>query len=249
MKSPKRGEAASWKLRHWSADYLRASWWQLSSVFSRLSPAAFAQAEETRPLIVLLPGVYETWHFMAPLAKTLHAQGYRVLPVPALGHNRRPVLATAQLVEQLLREFGIRAEAQGRRERVLLVAHSKGGLVGKQLMINNLTASAPEPKILGMVAIATPFGGSRLAHRLLGKTLNEFAASHQTITGLQASSEVNARIISILPRFDPLIPDNPGLEGAQETVLRGSGHFNVLVDQEAIQAVQAGLDFLQEPGE
>lgn len=245
MTSPSRREAALWTLRHWGSDYLRAGWWQLSSTFSRLRPEAFSQAEESRPLIVLLPGVYESWHFMAPLAKALHAAGYRVLPVPRLGHNRKPVPATVRMVDELLVEIGELAQQQGRQERVLLVAHSKGGLVGKRLLIDSLTAVAPRPVILGLVAIATPFAGSRLAHPLLGRTLSEFASGHETITELQANQEVNARIISILPRFDPLIPGDRGLGGAQETVLKSSGHFKVLADQEAIDAVLAGLDFLQ----
>lgn len=245
MTPSSRREAALWTLRHWGSDYLRAGWWQLSSSFSRLRPDAFGQAEESRPLIVLLPGVYESWHFMAPLAKALHAAGYRVLPVPSLGRNRKPVPVTVRMVDQLLLELGELAQQQGRRERVLLVAHSKGGLVGKRLLIDNLTAMAPRPEILGLVAIATPFAGSRLAHPLLGRTLSEFAANHETITALQANHEVNARIISILPSFDPLIPGDRSLAGAQETVLNSSGHFKVLADREAIDAVLAGLDFLQ----
>lgn len=166
----------------------------------------------------MLPGVYESWQFMLPLVRDLHERGHPVHVVRALGHNRVPVLEGARVVATYLKEAELRD--------VVIVAHSKGGLVGKQLM----SFGAEATSVRTMVAIATPFGGSSYARYLLGPTLRAFAPGNETLAALSRSVEANGRIISVFPNFDPHIPEGSALDGAKNVRVHTAGHFRVLTD-------------------
>lgn len=204
------------QLGWWVADYLYAGFWQARSLLSREDPRRFANGTE-RPVLIL-PGVYEGWRFMLPLVRDLHAHGHPVHIVTQLGRNRAPVLDGARLVDAYL--------AENELSDVVLVAHSKGGLVGKQLMSFGASAT----RVRSMVAIATPFAGSRYARFMLNPTLRAFAPGNATLAALGRSLEANGRIVSVFPSFDPHIPEGSELAGARNIRLRATGHFRVLSD-------------------
>ena len=165
--------------------------------------------------IVILPGVYETWRFMQPLVTALHDRGHPVHVLDVLARNRLPVVDAAKLVTDFLERTDL--------SDVILVAHSKGGLAGKLVM----TGTAAE-RVRAMLAIATPFGGSRYARRMPGRTLRAFSPDDPAILSLAELREVNARIVSIYAEFDPHIPEGSELIGAKNVRLETGGHFRVL---------------------
>lgn len=165
--------------------------------------------------IVILPGVYETWRFMQPLVTALHDRGHPVHVLDVLARNRLPVVDAAKLVTDFLERTDL--------SDVILVAHSKGGLAGKLVM----TGPAAE-RVRAMLAIATPFGGSRYARRMPGRTLRAFSPDDPSIVSLAERREVNARIVSIYAEFDPHIPEGSELIGAKNVRLETGGHFRVL---------------------
>ena len=129
--------------------------------------------------VVLLPGVYEPWTFLRPLAQRLHDLGHPVHVVRALNGNTRSIPVAAARAEAYLERHDLRG--------VVLVAHSKGGLIGKHMMLVNDT----EGRIDRLVAIATPFGGSRYAHWMLDPSLRAFRPTDRTMSMLAASAGVN----------------------------------------------------------
>jgi predicted alpha/beta hydrolase family esterase len=197
----------------WLADYAYAGYWQLRATFDRTSPATFASGRAAH--IVVLPGVYETWKFMQPLVEQMHARGHAVHIVDALHRNERPVADIAAAVAEFLE----------RRELadVILVAHSKGGLAGKLVM----TGPAGE-RVRAMLAIATPFGGSRYARLMLSRTLRAFSPEDPSIVDIARQLAVNERIVSIYAAFDPHIPEGSELAGAKNVRLETGGHFRIL---------------------
>lgn len=217
------------------------------SLFRRRPPRGYEAGEPTRPAIVLLPGVYETWLFLEPAAQRLADGGYRVYTVPALGLNKRPVPQSARLVrtrlEELRREHGI--------GECVLVAHSKGGLIGKHVMLDGLlpeTGGAAEPlapRVLGMVAVGTPFAGSAYARFLLPRTLRQFSPRDAVLLSLQAQREANGRIVSIFARFDPHIPGGSALAGARNLRLPVSGHFRTLHNPLVLDAIEESVASLE----
>lgn len=202
-------QRAAW----WAGDYAYAVWWQARALLNRIDPATFREGTG-RPVLVL-PGIYETWQFMWPVIERLHAQGHPVHVVENLRRSHRPVAEMAGHVADYLRAADLRD--------VILVAHSKGGLTGKQVM------AGPEgDRVRGMLAIATPFGGSRYARLMLVPSLRAFATRHPSIAGLAEITEVNSRIVSVYARFDPHIPGGSELPGATNITLETGGHFRIL---------------------
>jgi hypothetical protein len=178
--------------------------------------------------VLLLPGVYETWHFLESVGTHLNGLGHPVHVVPTFGHNLRPILEMAALAEGYLAEHQL--------VDVAIVAHSKGGLIGKTVMLSPAAGS----RIASMVAINSPFGGSDYAHLVPLRTLREFVPTHETIVNLGANAEVNTRITSVFSEWDPIIPNGSVLEGASNVTLPSRGHFNIL-DRPDLLALVARL--------
>lgn len=212
------------RLAWWAADYAYALRWQLAAALDRTDPQRYA----TGPLapVVVLPGVYETWRFLHPLVRALHERGHPVHVITALQGNRAPVRDGAAIVASELERLDL--------QHAVLAAHSKGGLIGKQVML-----SLAGRRVRGMVAVATPFGGSRYGRFMLGATLRAFSPRDATIVALTASADVNARIVSVYPAFDPHIPEGSELDGAKNVPLATGGHFRVLADPRVIAEVAA----------
>lgn len=166
---------------------------------------------------MLIPGVYETWQFLRPLAEQISAAGHPVHVVDTLRRNRRPVVDAARGVEAYLRAHDL--------HDVVIVAHSKGGLIGKQVMMGPLA-----DRIRGMVAVATPFGGSTYGRLMISPTLRAFSPRDATIVALGGSIAANARIVSIFGEFDPHIPQGSELAGAVNVELPTGGHFRILTE-------------------
>lgn len=206
------------------ADWLHAGVRLGSSVLGRGRPddlvtVSAASGCATTP-IVLLPGVWEPWRFLRPLARSLHAAGHPVHTVADLGWNGVDLDRSADRVVAYLR----RADVRGG----VLVAHSKGGLIGKKVLLH----PGLEERVSGLVAVATPFGGSSLSFGLLARTpLGLFAPAGAAIGALTGERAVNRRIVSVAPAWDQVIPEGSELPGARNIALQVGGHFRPMADR------------------
>lgn len=219
-------------LSAWGRDYAYALRRQASGLLRRPDPRAYRQPESPRPPVLLLPGIYEAWAFMLPVANVLREQGYDVHAVVDLGYNGGNLEDMADLVDEYLRREGL--------TRCVLVAHSKGGLIGKLL----LTRHAQSDLLLGLVTMNTPFEGSPLARALPLPALRLFLPRSPELAELDAHREVDQRIVSIYGRFDPHIPGGSQLPGARNVQLGTRGHFLPLGDARVHQAVLDGVQQL-----
>jgi hypothetical protein len=188
-------------------------------------PAAYGDGAASP--VLLLPGVYESWHFLRPIADALNADGHPIHVVPSLARNARPIPWTAAEALRVLRERDLR--------RVVVVAHSKGGIVGKHLLAID---DAEEGRVERVVAIASPFAGSRMARLVPLGALRAFVPGDPLLTRLAAETAVNQRIVSIAPRVDPHIPEGSRLDGAEYVEIDTVGHFRVLADPRTVDAVR-----------
>lgn len=204
------------RLGAWAADYAWATDRQLRHLVRRRAlPAVTGNGAGDRAPVVLLPGIYETWEFLGPVATALARAGHPVHAVPGLGYNARPVPESADIVVEHLERTGLRD--------VVLVAHSKGGLIGKRVLL-----SGAGDQLLGMVAVATPFTGSRWARYMVSRALRSFDPRDPVLLALAGELLVNERITAVYPRFDPHIPETGHLAGARNVELPLSGHFRPL---------------------
>jgi pimeloyl-ACP methyl ester carboxylesterase len=219
----------------WIRDYAYAVAWQVRAFVSRRAPDDYLDGTE-RPIVVL-PGIWETWAFLRPIIDPLHRRGHPMHVLTSLGWNGRPVARTAQDVAAYLAEHDLRD--------VVIVAHSKGGLIGKYVM----TELDSDGRVDRMVAVATPFGGSRYAPYLMLKSLRSFSPRDATTLLLSSRAGANARITSVFGLFDPHIPEGSMLEGAVNVRIETGGHFRILSDPETLAAVVAAVDAPTRPAE
>lgn len=208
-----------WRLR----DYAAIGWWQAVALVSRARPDELRAdpGADTGPsprVVVLLPGVYEPWRVLLPWARLLHQHGADVHVLPELGWNRAQIPATAARVGHYLVEHDLRD--------VTLVAHSKGGLIGKLAMLRE----DPDGRISDLIAVNTPFGGSRWARYFLVGAVRAFRPADATIVALAGEIDVNARITSVHTFWDPHVPEGSELAGARDVVLETPGHFLPMTD-------------------
>lgn len=261
-----------WSLQRavwWTADYAYAVRRQLAVLAMpwaigqrRTTPAAWHAGSPDLPEVVLLPGVYEHWTFLRPLGDALAAAGHRVRVVHGLGINRRAIAETSDRLGRELTELPL--PPAGR----VLVAHSKGGLIGKHLLVTTgaaaaaaaeasvggdpaeAAAAAPaDPRrralgVLGLVAVATPFAGARRARLFFDPSIRAFLPGDETIVMLGRESSVNGRIVSVFGPYDPHIPEGSALDGATNVLVPAQGHFRVLGSPKTHAAVVDGIALL-----
>lgn len=211
--------------RWWAQDYLYAAARQLLSAVSNIRPDEFLSGTG-RPVVVI-PGIYEDWRFMLPLVKRLHSAGHPVHVVTVLQRNGLAVPQAAELVAGHLRAQDL--------EDVMIVAHSKGGLIGKYAMMS----LDPERRITGMVAVCSPFSGSRYAAFMLLPSLRAFSPRNAVTLQLAREEAVNERITSVYGLFDPHIPEGSVLPGARNIRLDTGGHFRILSHEDTIRTILA----------
>lgn len=210
--------------RAWGADYLWLARALGRGVVRRRVPAAFAAGDGVP--VVLIPGVLEEWTMMRPVAEALSAAGHPVHTLPELRRNTATVDEAAELVGAYL--------AAADLGQAVLVAHSKGGLIGKRVLLGEQAR-----RVRRLVAVATPFAGSSLARLVPHRVVRTLAPDDVSIVELSEHPEVNRKIVSICPAFDPHIPGGSRLEGATNVLVAAMGHFRVLADREVLDAVLA----------
>jgi hypothetical protein len=221
-------------LRHaawWALDYVYAGARQVQGLLSRTTPDTYTDPHPARrPAVLLLPGVYESWRFLEPLARDLFRHGHAVHVVAPFGLNRGSIPDMAELAAAALRDEDLRD--------VVIVAHSKGGLIGKAVM----GRADVRDRVLGMVAVNTPFSGSPYARLLPLRSVRAFLPDDEVLTALAAQRADNSRIVSAATVYDPHIPGGSALPGARLVRLATPGHFRSLTDPGLVPLLLAELE-------
>jgi predicted alpha/beta hydrolase family esterase len=205
--------------------------WPLVGHLTKADPARYAHpAHRREPDVVLLPGVYETWQFLRPIADVLFARGHVVHAVTAMGHNSGTVEDMATRVAAYLEEKDL--------HDVVFVAHSKGGLIGKYVMGHTRAAR----RVREMVTVNSPFSGSFFGHVIPMRAVRHFHPRHPTLSLLNESVQVNRRITSIVSRYDPLVRTHEAMGDASTVDLDAVGHFTVMNDPRVHRAIIAVVE-------
>ncbi|UZN04664.1 esterase/lipase family protein [Cellulomonas sp. S1-8] len=235
--APERPRGVLRRLREavaWGQDYAWIVAAQARAVLR--PPAAGSWDGGDRVPVVLLPGIYETWPVMAGLGRALHDAGHPVHAVPALGFNQRSLEVSARHVVDRLGELAL--------DRVVLVAHSKGGLIGKIALADPHVG----PGVAGLVAVNTPFAGSVYARWFPARSVRALGPRDPHLMQLARDVAAHARIWSIYARFDPHVPGGSELAGAVNVRLPLDGHFRPLDDPRLHAAVLDAITHLAASG-
>jgi triacylglycerol lipase len=214
------------RLWGWLLDYCYLLYWMVRGFFSSSSPADLLRPDQDpRTPILLIPGVYEHWRFMQPIAAHLYRAGHPVHVLEKLGYNTGAIPPMAVILSDYLRTAAA--------TDVVLIAHSKGGLIGKQALGDPDTAA----RVKHLIAINTPFAGSRYANLFLLPSVRMFMPKGAVIQQLALNLAINQHISSLYSVFDPHIPETSHLEGAENIVLPSIGHFRPVGDSRTLETI------------
>jgi pimeloyl-ACP methyl ester carboxylesterase len=219
------------KLWGWLLDYGYVSYWLGRAVVGRSkADQRLHPATHPRSPVLLIPGVFESWRFMQPVAEHLYRRGHPVHVLDQLGWNTGAIPEMAAIVSAYLDREDL--------HDVTVVAHSKGGLIGKRALGQPGTLA----RVRHLIAVNTPFSGSRYASLFLLPSVRMFAPTGAVIQALALETAVNRRISSLYSVFDPHIPETSRLEGAENVILPTIGHFRPLAAARTLQLITAILD-------
>jgi len=209
-------------------DYAYVTYWWVRALVGRSRPDQYLRpATGPKAPILIIPGVYESWRFMQPVAEHLFRAGHPVHVLDKLGFNTGAIPAMAEVVRAYLEQLDL--------TDVIVVAHSKGGLIAKAALADPTTVR----RVRRVIAINTPFSGSRYAYLFLIRSVRMFTPTGPVIRALQADLLINRLISSLYSVFDPHIPETSHLEGAENVVLPSVGHFRPLADPGTLRTVDA----------
>lgn len=230
------------KIGAWIVDYGHMVRGTLATVVYRKPPSHYlGHVVSGKVPVILIPGILEKWSFMKKLGDAISLSGHPVYIVPDLSYNLHSIPLSAGILHSLILDViksGESAE-KGQYPSVALVAHSKGGLIGKYL----LSHFNADHHVAGMIAIATPFSGSAMAKLVPHNSFKELQADSNIIQDLQKHTHVNKDIVSIIPKFDNHVWSEKGsyLEGAENLEVPVYGHHAVLFSDLVIESVLNSL--------
>jgi triacylglycerol lipase len=246
------------KIKSWLVDYGYMLRGVVSSIVYRKPPHHYLGFRvEGKVSVILIPGILGKWGFMRKLGNKISLQGHPVYIVPQLGYNIYSIPSSAKTLRSFIVHIfprrghivpriskGARAvreiiEKENLRG-VALVAHSKGGLIGKYLLTHHNT----DNRVLGMVAIASPFSGSAMAKLVPLEPFKELNTDSKIIRDLETHKTVNKKIISIIPEYDNHVWAERGsfLEGAENIEVPVHGHHKVIFDMKVQKIVLQSID-------
>lgn len=228
----------------WARDYFYLARGGVAMLWHRDPPAHYLDyVIPGKVPVILIPGIMGKWSFMKELGDRISLNGHPVLVVPDLKYNLFSIPYAAEILRGAMDAFPklhVKGAVPAAAQRIAIVGHSKGGLIGKYLMVHYNV----DNMVCGMVAIATPFSGSRLARMVPHRAFRELAPEHTLIRDLENHREVNKKIISIIPEYDNHIwaPQGSFLEGAENIRVPVEGHHKVLFSPEVGHEVLRALE-------
>jgi triacylglycerol lipase len=93
------------RITHWVHDYLHMLHKQSNAFLMRKPPEHYLGCiKEGKAPIILIPGVYEKWHFLKAFADSLSLAGHPIYLLEHLGYNTKAIHHSAKLIEELINE-------------------------------------------------------------------------------------------------------------------------------------------------
>lgn len=200
----------------------------LHSLYNRSPNESWLAANLQKDPIVLIPGLMQKWNIFRDIATLLVKDGHPVFIVKNINRNLIPIKYAAEQVKKVIDGNTLK--------NVIIIGHSKGGLIGKYLLCYLNT----DNKVKKLITIATPFKGSLHAKNFSLAIYDELIPGAKILTELGAHSEINNSITNIYSKLDGLIIPSEScvLEHAKNIQLRCAGHHRLMFQQETCQLIR-----------
>ena len=203
----------------WLRDYAYATKFYAQTLTNQNPPQHYLDyIDNTKVPVLLIPGVNTKWHFLKRIADDISQVGHPVHIIKDLGHNRQAISPSADIVRAYIDEHDLHS--------VIILAHSKGGLIGKQLLLQH----NHDKRIVKVIAIASPFAGSSLAKVMPDRAMRELSSASTIVQDQHANTDVNQDIISIYGMYDNHVwpVASAILAGAENIQVNTNGHHQIL---------------------
>lgn len=223
-------------IKYMFLDWVIIGWWHVMAWISK-PPVKWQTGDKGD--VVYVSGWNEHWYWGKKVLDKLNSLGYRIRICNEVENLRglAPVSKSAEILAEYLE--------RDKLTDVILIGHSKGGLIGYYLM-DNLESNK---RIAKMIAIASPFGGTVWAEarvfslgemRRSGELAKKWGVKKDSIASLQNDIEEKRKSISIYPTFDPsVIPHSASyLDGGENIELPVIGHAWIMRTNELVSEIE-----------
>jgi hypothetical protein len=182
----------------------------------------------TKGNVILIPGWNETWFVLKTIGDELNNSGYKVHVISELKDNKLSVLETLKTVESYIEEI--------KTKEIILVCHSKGGIVARLLLSKPTTAS----KISKVFFVSATIQGTWLGYLPFINIKDQTPKSVQELP--LPNSQIH-KIINLYPLLDNIVIPNKNLllDGAENIQIPVIGHTRILNSSKTIQEIISHL--------
>ena len=196
--------------------------------------------------IVLVHGIFDNRSIFTLLRRGLHRRGfgstYALNYSPITADIRIVAARLGTLIDQVCEETGY--------ERVHVVGHSLGGLIGRYLV----QCLGGDARVHTLVTLGTPHGGTLPAHLVPLHLARQMRIDGDLIAELaEPAPGCTTRFIAFWSDMDQLvIPQTRGRIqhadlNARNVLIRGAGHLSLPVDGRVIREIGSSLALLDPP--
>ncbi len=181
--------------------------------------------------VLILQGIHEQPYFLMTIAKELHAMGYGINGVYSQKETEEKIEFLAEKTAQFI--------IHNRLRKVILVAHSKGGLVAKYMVDTYPEINRLVKKI---VTLSSPYQGSFLANLVPGYIQLDY--KNTFLEKMGKHSENNHKFLVLYPTFDNhVIPfSSLKLGGAKNIRIPINGHTRILESIETLELLRKEVE-------
>ncbi len=243
------------KISAWVEDYFYTARQAVAMVRYRKPPDHYLGFKIPGKVpVILIPGILSKWGGMKYIGDQISQAGHPVYIIPELGYNISSIPSSAEKLYTIISSIlsNQHQDFSGRAERVkgfledkdlhgaILVGHSKGGLIGKYLLAHHNDDS----RVLGLIAIASPFSGSALASLVPHSSFKELKNNSDIVNDLARHQDVNRKIISLIPEYDTFVwaAERSFLPGAENIEVPVRGHNTALFSKAMSDAVLFAIE-------
>lgn len=185
--------------------------------------------------VILVPGFADDHIFLMKIGEELNKNGYKIhSATQSIKGFNTTTLSVQELATKLAGYI-----AQNNMTNIILVGHSKGGIVAKYLLENFGQIS---DKIKNVFTIASPHQGTIFAYVGIFH-LHQLTPGSNLIKTLKTQTANTHKITNIYPKFDNTIVPNKNLilDGAINQQIKIVGHTRILYSNECTKIIIENL--------
>lgn len=180
--------------------------------------------------VILIPGFGATWNFLLTVGNLANSCGYKVHRVKKIDINHYSIVHNLSSLKSCIEKNNL--------SRVILVGHSKGGIIGC-LALNDKELSKSVAKV---ITVAAPFGGTQKAEKFQRFFhLSELRPNSRFLKSLRnLGPKKLEKIFNFYPVVDNVVIPHHRLilKGAHNFEVPVSGHTRILETSELLTALK-----------